>query len=280
MPKLFLFIVAMSWGLGFVFTKNISSEFHILIILFLRFAIATVILLPFVFMQGVFESRLIFLSALVGMLLFLAFFFLTLGISKTSVTNAGVFSSFYVFWVSIIYSKINKRKLNAKIVTYLIVSIGGILLMSSLNIKSLNVGDVYILIASLFTSLHIVSLDIFGNNKNKIQFAWIQILTVAILSYVAIVYYGIKINIRSFLENKDLLQDLLFLSIFCTAIAFWVQIKFQPLISPIPAALIYNTEPVFAILFAYTISGELIKPLQIVGASIIIVTSLRFRILR
>ena len=58
--------------------------------------------------------------------------------------------------------------------------------------------------------------------------------------------------------------------VFSTLIAFGLMIFFQPKVDPTRAALIYLTEPVFAALFAWWLTGRGLGPTGIAGAGLII----------
>jgi len=69
------------------------------------------------------------------------------------------------------------------------------------------------------------------------------------------------------------LAGLLYLGVFCSAIAFALQAYGQRSVKPEIASLIYLLEPVVASFFAYITLGETLTPLQVVGALLIMAAS-------
>jgi drug/metabolite transporter (DMT)-like permease len=70
--------------------------------------------------------------------------------------------------------------------------------------------------------------------------------------------------------SPGLLTNLILLVVFSTLLAFGLMIFFQPKVDPTRAALIYLTEPVFAAVFAWVLTGRGLGPTGIAGAGLII----------
>jgi drug/metabolite transporter (DMT)-like permease len=86
--------------------------------------------------------------------------------------------------------------------------------------------------------------------------------------------YLLYTPVDSYLPNaKDLLW-LLFLSLFCTVLAFNMSVRALSRISPFTVNLSFNLEPVYGILLAFLIYNEhkMLGPSFYVGISIIILT--------
>jgi drug/metabolite transporter (DMT)-like permease len=67
---------------------------------------------------------------------------------------------------------------------------------------------------------------------------------------------------------------ILFCAIFATSIAILLQTKYQHFVNPTKAALIYALEPVFAMLFAWTINQGDITSLMIIGGTVMLLSTL------
>ena len=65
-------------------------------------------------------------------------------------------------------------------------------------------------------------------------------------------------------------QTIVFLAVFPTLSAFYIQMLAQRFTAPVKVSLIFSMEPVFAALFAWTLGGELFLPARAAGGALIV----------
>jgi drug/metabolite transporter (DMT)-like permease len=264
-----LILVALGWGLGFPVMKVAINQFPIFTVLWMRFLLAAFLLLPFCFKQlKQLNIHAINAGVVLGILLFLSFFFLILGLDKTTASKTGFLASLFIIWIPLLSKYMLKESIEAGAKIGIILAITGTLFISDWNIHALNIGDILVIVGSLFTAFHIVTLDIFSKKYNTTVLTFIQILVIAILSF----FVAICVDNSPWPStiNRVLIYALLITSIFSTVFAFWVQATFQKRTTPTKAALIYDLEPFFSVIFSVLILHEKLSTNIIIGGILIV----------
>lgn len=118
--NIYMFIVTIFWGMTYVLTKICliySTELHIIS---LRFLLSFIISLLFLW-KKIFPIKIkeLFYSLILGMILFLVFMTMTIGLKYTTATNASFLVSLSVIFIPFFSSLINKEKLKKKYFYYL-----------------------------------------------------------------------------------------------------------------------------------------------------------------
>jgi drug/metabolite transporter (DMT)-like permease len=264
-----LILVALGWGLGFPVMKVAINQFPIFTVLWMRFLLAAFLLFPFCFKQlKQLNIHAIKAGVMLGILLFLSFFFLILGLDKTTASKTGFLASLFIIWIPLLSKYILKESIETGAKIGIVLAIIGTLFIFDWNINALNIGDMLVITGSLFTAFHIITLDIFSKKYSAKVLTFIQILVIAILSFFAALC--VDNSPWPSTINRVLIYALLITSIFSTAFAFWVQTTFQKRTTPTKAALIYNLEPFFSVIFSVLILHEKLSTNTIIGGILIV----------
>src|SRR5690606_17156138 len=72
-----------------------------------------------------------------------------------------------------------------------------------------------------------------------------------------------------FALTSNLIFAVLYTSIFASILATIIQLKYQKVVSPTKAGIIYSIEPIFAAVFAYFILSEKISNFGLIGCGLI-----------
>lgn len=270
LAEILLISVALSWGLGFPIMKEALMHHSVWVILWMRFLLAAFVILPFAItgirtLDGLGWRA----GILLGIWLFLSFLFLTVGLRYTSATNTGLLAGLYIIWVPFLAGPLLRRPTSTGAKLGALLSLCGLCIISTQGAQSLQIGDALVIIGSVFTALHILGLDLLTKNHSPSGLAFIQILTVAILSFVVSLFWELSPFPAQF--DFQLMRSLFITAVFATAFAFWVQTKFQKYTTPTRAILIYNLEPVFAALFAAWLLEEVLGIEIFLGGSLIVI---------
>jgi drug/metabolite transporter (DMT)-like permease len=71
--------------------------------------------------------------------------------------------------------------------------------------------------------------------------------------------------------NMSVVGAILYTSIFASIIATVIQLKYQKIVSPTKAGIIFSVEPIFAAVFAYFLLSEKISNFGLVGCVVIFI---------
>lgn len=266
--EILLLLVALSWAAGFIMMKLAVSDESVWHVLWIRFAVACLIILPFCRRHLLTGIRLLLTGALLGIILFFSFALLISGLKVTTTSNTGFLSGLSVVWVPAILHIVFKQGISSRTIAGIGLSLGGIFLLSGGQLASFNQGDWLVIAGSLFIAIHIIAIDKLAHDKPPAELTLIQLLTVTTLSALASITNGPLLPDAMPLRFTTLVSATAILS---TAVAFLVQTKFQAYTSPTRAAVIFSIEPVLSASLAWLILGEQIGTPALLGGLLVVV---------
>ena len=278
--EVILIFITLLWGATFVIVKEALNDISSMAFVAVRFLIASIILLPFIFKKNITKEN-SYAGIMLGILLFLGFAAQTVGLKYTSATKSGFLTGTAVIMIPLLQVVIEKRPPTKGVIIGTIIVLIGISFLSSggssiLNLFSdigsnFNLGDGLTIICALFFALYIIYLDIKSVKYDFWVLLFLQIVTTAILSIIFLFLFsftGIE-TIRVNLSN-NLIMAVLYTAIFATLITTALQTKYQKNVTPAKAGIIFSFEPIFAAIFAFFILGEKITNFGYLGSVLII----------
>lgn len=262
-----LLAVTVVWGATFIVVKRATEDLPPYPFLAIRFAIAFLTLLPFVWAQRRHLNWTAVWKGLgLGSILFGGYATQTIGLQYTTASNAGFITGLGVILVPTLVALTTRRLPSPSLALGIISALLGLALLSLGDDLSLNQGDLIVLLCTLFFAFHIFLVGRYAPSENATVLAAGQILAVSLLS-----------GIFSFLFPQGTLHftpyawfGILLTAIPATSLAFFLQTKMQQFTTPTHTALIFSAEPVFSALFAYLLAGELLSPRGMIGAALVL----------
>lgn len=129
-----------------------------------------------------------------------------------------------------------------------------------------NRGDLFTIFCAFFFAFQIIFVEIYTRRFNFIKLVFAEFLTVTILSSVsAFAFENIQITFSS-----NVVVAILITSVPATALALTVQMWAQRITTATRVGIIFTTEPIFAMLFAYILAREVFGAFEFIGAAIIL----------
>lgn len=264
---LLLLSVVISWGSTFVLTKNALQEMPTYNFLSVRFGVAALLLILIFVKKLIRIERAALLGGTVlGFLLFIGYAFQTVGLNYTTASKSAFITGFSAVLVPVLSTLILKKRPEFMAVLGVVCAIIGLGFLTLSDSLILNIGDLYTLLSTFAYALQIILIDKFTSRADSAAIATVEISVVAMLS-----------AIFSFLFEKPVIPStagvwiaIFVTSVFATTYAFLVQSMAQKYTTPTHTALIFVGEPVFALLFAYILIGELLTIKQLTGCALIL----------
>jgi drug/metabolite transporter (DMT)-like permease len=269
------------WGSTFVIIKESLNDISPMLFVAFRYGIAAVTLSFILFFQKrKIEWKSILPGIFLGTFLFLGSFTQTIGLKFTSATKSAFLTGSLVVMVPI-FQMIIERKLPSKgamIGTVLVffgiifLSSGGTSILSLFNElgSNFNFGDGMTLLCAIFFALHIVYIDVISLKNHYWTILLVQISTVSVLSFAgAFISSGASIETLHLSVTRYLVFGLFYTSLLATLFNIGLQTKFQKVVSPTKAGIIYSFEPIFAAVFAFFLLNEKITNFGLVGSAMI-----------
>lgn len=265
--ELYLFLITFIWGSTFVTTKYLLEGVSPFLYIAVRFGLAAVLL------AVIFRKEMSGLSvgaakkgSVLGGLLALGFILQTIGLQYTSASKSAFITGMLVVFTPICQLLIERRPPRKGNVIGVILVTVGLYFLTSPEGSEFNIGDALTLVCAFLFALYIVYLDMFGKEYEPAQLTLMQFIVAALLGAGgALVFEDIV-----FTPSQEFILAILYLAVFATVIAIYVQTRFQKDTTPTRSAVIFSLEPVFAAGFAFLLLGERLGLLGLLGGGLIV----------
>jgi len=274
-----LLIISFVWGTSLFIVKESLNIVQPFTFNALRFIVAAIVLFC---VQTLLDrkkdrrfhekSGYIFPGIIIGLFLFLGNLFQTFGLHFTTVSKSGFIAALSVVIVPLLlFFKYNKKPTIHNSISAIIALLGLLLLTVSTS-STLDFGDFLTFFSAIAFALHIIYSTIYSPRYNSLKLATIQIAFVGLASWTfALIFEDWQVIFHKELwTNKSFIFSILFTAIFCTAVAFFIQMFAQRTISAIEVGIILATEPVFAAIIGYYYGGERLSEIGIIGCILIL----------
>lgn len=272
---LLTFATAM-WGFGFIGARWTFSSFDPYWSTALRFLLAGLLGLPFLFYKKSFwRKNNIILKAMISSSFLLGTLLLqTLGLKSTTVAKSGFITTLYSLFIPLLMMAMTGKRYRSTFWVLILMALLGMGLMCNLELKDLNGGDFLTLLCAIFAAFHIMYIGrVASVIDSPIEFNFLQNFFVAIYSTAIAFFFSGPISLTPLLDiHSEAVKGILFLGIISSMIAFSIQVIAQKKIPSHIAGLIFLMESPFAAIFGYFVFGEVLNALNILGALMIILS--------
>ncbi len=271
------------WGGTFALIKNALSDVSTMLFLGLRFGIASLIFLPFVYKYLVKTNlKTILAGSVLGLFYFSGFAAQTFGLNLTTATKSGFITGTFVVFIPILQLIIEKRKPKWFNILGVLLVLFGLVLLSSKGENALdfirqlgsdfNLGDLLTLLCAILFAFQVVYVDVFTKKYDYLPMVFVQLLITGVGGFILSYVFSISsLEAVKFTLNTNVVTAILYSAIFASIIATVIQLKFQKLVTPTKAGIIYSIEPIFAAVFAYFLLSEKISNFGLAGCVLIFI---------
>lgn len=266
---LVLISVTLCWGISFYLVDVCFSEMETFTQNSFRFLGAFLFagIIAFPKLRTVNKTTLKY-ACLVGIALAVVYTGSTLGVKYTSLSNAGFLGALTAVFTPILAFFIKKQKPEKKLTGVICMCIIGIALMTLNNEFKPALGDIFALISAF---AYAVDLLITESAVAKEEVDAFQ------MGVFQLGFTGLFMLIAAFMFEEPALPSsgrvwgsILFLTVFCTGLAFIAQTVAQKYTSASHVGVIFTLEPVFAGIAARVFGGEILLPRAYFGAVLMI----------
>jgi drug/metabolite transporter (DMT)-like permease len=252
-----LLLVVVIWGSTFLLVRNATQELAIFHLLFLRFLVATLVMLPFAIsaLRG-FSAAEWRSGFLLGVLLFVSFAAQTAGLSMTSASRGGFITGLNVVLVPVLGSLFLQEKITRAAWGGVSLAVLGLLVLTRCDSGGIasGWGDLLVLLCSFTYAAHILAIASMAKSFSAVGINTVQLGTMALLSWL----FGLGFHQPLELPPVMTLLSVLYLGVIASAVILALQLPAQRVVSATETALLFSLEPVFAALFAVFFGGELL----------------------
>lgn len=247
-----LFYSAAIWGSTFFIVKRSLDSIDPVILVGYRFMIAAVCLMvPLLILKRRIWSNLKE-GLILGLFIWILYIAQTIGLKYTSAANSGLITGLFVAFVPLILIAVFRTMPSITGVLATVVSVSGLWVLTG-GLKQVNIGDMITLISAMAYAIHILFVDRYikrGIDPYVLSFQ--QFLFIGAASIITGIIFRLPFSVK----NTEVVWMILFLAIFPSLSAFAIQLVAQKYTPPIRVSLILAFEPVFAVIFAWTLGNE------------------------
>lgn len=261
-----LIAIAAIWGATFPLIKNAVIFISPSSFVAIRFLLACLLLLPIALVRIKRLTRFMLISGvLIGLMNGVSYITQTIGLQTIDSSRAAFITGMNVIFVPFLMPLFKLGKPTLIDISSIFLCCVGLYVLTGATVHGFTYGDFMVLAAAFTMALTITYIQWSAQwVTHHTLLAFLQIL---FTWPIALIVSG-PID-TAHLSNPSVLIGLSFCAIIATALALYLQIKYQVRTTATRASMIFMLEPVFASIFALLINGEAITPHVIAGGAII-----------
>lgn len=270
---LMLVLVTLCWGVSYYMIDLALVELGPFTLNAYRFIGAFIVagILTFNKIKNVNRETLKY-SFLVGSALVFVYIGATFGVMYTTLSNAGFLCALTVIFVPIIEFVVFHKKPEKKMLLAVTMSLAGIMLLTLKDDFSINFGNLKGDLLSILCAVAYAT-DLILTEKavshEKVDAFQLGVFQLGVTGLYMLVL-GMIFETPALPHSPSVITSIIFLSLFCTGVAFIVQAIAQKYTSASHVGVIFTLEPVFAAVVAFLFAHEVLTFKSYVGAIIMV----------
>lgn len=264
-----LLLITVVWGTSFLVVKDTLSLTNPYWLLLLRFVVGTALVLV-IFRRSLrsVDASMAWKGLVLGFVLYLGFLSQTAGLQYTTPAKSAFITGINVVLVPLFGVFFFRSRVTLEVVLGVSAAFVGLFLLTRPdNLDRINRGDVLTLLCAVVFTVHILLVERYSRQAPTSLLTVLQLAATAAWSVpLAAMHQGPVLRGSGWLLSLSIG----YLALFCTALAFTVQIHAQKYVSAARAALIFSLEPVFAALASTLFYGERLSGLEWLGGLLVV----------
>jgi drug/metabolite transporter (DMT)-like permease len=260
-----LVLTTFFWGGSFLFNKLGLQELPPVHFVFLRFCLASFIMLVLCSrrLHGL-NREIVRKGSIVGGALGITNLCFVFGIQGTSISRAGILNNLFVLFIPIICAIAWRERIAKVNLAGVVIAAAGIALLASGG-GGFNRGDLMATVTALFIAIHIISVSKVLNNDDVYLISLVQFITVTLMSGTATLFFPAPL----YSIGTTGAVSLVYCAVFPTVLCFTLQNAYQRYTTPTRAGLIYTLDPVWSLLAGFLFLGERLGGREWLGCTLI-----------
>lgn len=269
--EILMLITAVMWGSGFVGMAIGLEYWTVFQLMAGRFLLASIILsLIFYKKLKLITKSVLWKGAVLGAILFGAFTLQTMGLEYTTPSKNAFLTALNVIIVPIIAYVIYKRRIDRFEFIAAGMAIVGIGFLSLQDSLTINFGDFLSILCAFGFAFDIFYTNVFVKTEDALALTIVQFYTATILSVISVLALG---EVPTTYSSEGI-YVILYLAVFCTAVAYVCQNLGMQYANPTKSAIILSTEALFGTIFSVWLLSEILTGRMLIGCVLIFVAIL------
>ena len=263
-----LFLAAFAWGSAYTVMKSNLEIFPAMWLLGIRFAIAgalmAVICLP---KWKELDKQTVCHGVWMGILLYMEFFFFTVGIQYTTASRSAFVVAAYIIFVPGAYWLVfRKRPGKLDVAASVTCLLGAAIILLDSAGGGINKGDLLTVGSSLFYAVHVMYGSVYAKQHSPLLLNMLQIGTAGIIGLAAAF---LTTPFPTGVQFADF-GGAIYLAVGSTIIPYLLSLVGQRYVRPTTSAVILSFESVFGCLASVLVLGDRLTPRFVLGAAVVL----------
>ncbi|ATP40432.1 EamA family transporter [Solibacillus sp. R5-41] len=266
--EILMLITAVMWGSGFVGMAVGLEYWTVFQLMAGRFLLASIILSVIFYKKlKLITKSVLWKGAVLGAILFAAFALQTMGLEYTTPSKNAFLTALNVIIVPIIAYVIYKRRIDRFEFIAAGMAIVGIGFLSLQDSLTINFGDFLSILCAVGFAFDIFYTNVFVKTEDALALTIVQFYTATILSIASVLVLG---EVPTTYSSEGI-YVILYLAVFCTAVAYVCQNIGMQYANPTKSAIILSTEALFGTIFSVWLLSEILTGRMLFGCVLIFV---------
>lgn len=269
--QLYLVLITAIWGLTFPLLSQALLHITAQQLIFLRFSLATIILLPVVYLSLRHSTKLLIVGGFTLALLNVGvYLFQCIGMETISASRSAFITGSSVIFVPFLAPLFNFGR--PKFIDALSagVCLFGLYIITGANLAGISAGDLWVLGCAICFAVYILVVEwLTERTDNYWLLTFYQLLFVVPLSSMMVHWHHFTWHMAPIVW-----LTIIFCAVFASVITLFLQLKYQHYTTPTRVAIIFTLEPVFGTIFDWLINHTHVTSLTVIGGAIILIALL------
>jgi len=251
--KLALLTATLLWGTSFVVLKDTLDLLPPNQLMAIRFTVAGIVLAAIFWKRMRTVTRqMLWQGCLIGVFLYLAYFWQTLGLMQTTPGKNAFLTAGYCVFVPFLVWVLRGPKPDGFNVTAAVMCLAGIGLISLNSSLTMGMGDLFSVIGGFFFACHMVAVSRYVSGRDPVVMTVLQFASGAVCFWItSLVMEGVPT-----MPPAQAVLPMAYLCLLCTAAALLLQNFGQKYTQPSAAAILLSLEAVFGAMFSLLLGKE------------------------
>ncbi|MGK2859991.1 MAG: DMT family transporter [Thermoanaerobaculia bacterium] len=258
-----LLLASVIWGGTFVVIKDGMASVSPELLILLRFALASVVLLPIALLTRQLDRRALRSGIILGVFLWLGFWLQTRGLLTTSPLRSAFLTALGVVFVPALDLVLYRTRIGWKAAVAALLALGGTLVLVGGFEARFSIGDTLTVLCALVFAIYLVLAAKRSRESGPIGLVFVQVVTVTILSL------PLAVTVESGPIDRAAIVAIVITALLATCAAFFILMWAQARTTALEAAIILSLEPVAAGATSWVTGNEPITTHAIVGGTLI-----------
>ena len=260
-----LVLVTAIWGSTFVIIKDAITTVDPSDFLFIRFLLASLVLVALCWKRLLQAGRRAALVGLgIGAVYGLAQLLQTWGLASTSASVSGFLTGAYVVLTTFVAWLVVRSRITGRTVLASVIALAGIAVLSLTGL-AMGGGEALTLLSAVVYALHIVLVGRFAQHLDTLAFTAFQMLGITVAVGALAIPGGVPMP-----ETAGAWGAILYTALLASIGVLFLQSWAQRYVAAAATAVVMALEPIFATLFAIGFGGETLTLRLVLGGALVL----------